>query len=101
MSHLKVKRLASNVLLGPSKDGREWFAGIQLRLTFQQIRTLTYLFLLLTIRQKRWNKTLIVSSVLVISLKTTTEKSGHDVRNVSDEHKNFVSQCFTVHFSIQ
>jgi hypothetical protein len=53
------------------KDGREWFAGIQLRLTFYQIRTLTLLFLSLTIWQKKWNKTLIVCSVLVVSLKTT------------------------------
>jgi len=53
------------------KDGREWFAGIQLRLTRHQIRALTQLFLSLTIRQKKGNKTLIVCSVLAVSLKTT------------------------------
>jgi len=34
----KTNTLALNALLGPSKDGREWFAGIQLRLSFHQIR---------------------------------------------------------------
>jgi len=37
----KTSRLASNIRLGPSKDGREGFSGIQLRLTLHQIRTLT------------------------------------------------------------
>jgi hypothetical protein len=36
------------------------------------------------------NKTLIVCSVLVVSLKTTKEKTGYDVRHVSDEHTHFV-----------
>jgi hypothetical protein len=36
------------------------------------------------------NKTLIVCSVLVVSLKTTMEKSGYDVRNVSDGRTYFV-----------
>jgi len=56
------------------KDGREGFAGIQLRLTLRQIRTLTKLFLSMTIRRKK-NKTLIVCTVLVVSLKITKEKS--------------------------
>jgi hypothetical protein len=36
-----ISRLASNALLGPSKDGGEWFVGILLRLTLHQIWTLT------------------------------------------------------------
>jgi hypothetical protein len=49
------------------KDGREGFAGIQLRLTLHQIRTLTELFLSLTIRRKKRYMTLIVCSALVLS----------------------------------
>jgi hypothetical protein len=37
----KTSRLESNALRSPSKDGREGFVGIQLRLSFHQIRTLT------------------------------------------------------------
>ena len=36
------------------------------------------------------NKTLIVCSVLVVSLKTAVEKTGYDVRNVSDGCTHFV-----------
>jgi len=36
------------------------------------------------------SKTLIVCSVLVVSLKTTMEKTGYDVRNVSDGYTHFV-----------
>ena len=73
------------------KDGRKGFTGIQLRLTLHQIRTLTLLFLSLTIRQKKMsNKTLNVCSVLVVSLKTTVEKTRFDVRNVSDGRTHFV-----------
>ena len=36
------------------------------------------------------NKTLTVCSVLVVSLKTTIEKNGYDVRNVSDGRIHFV-----------
>ena len=36
------------------------------------------------------NKTLIVCSVLVVSLKTTMEKTRYDVRNVSDGRTHFV-----------
>jgi len=36
------------------------------------------------------NKTLNVCSVLVVSLKTTVEKTRYDVRNVSDGRTNFV-----------
>jgi len=36
------------------------------------------------------NKTLIVCSVLVISLKTMMEKTRYDVRYVSDGHTHFV-----------
>jgi len=71
------------------KDGRG-FAEIQLRLTLRQIRTLTELFLSLTIRHKRRNRTLIVCTVLVISLKTTMEGSGYNVRNISDGRTNCV-----------
>jgi hypothetical protein len=54
------------------KDGREGFTGIQLRLTLYQIRTLNCLILSLTIPLNRMsNKTLIVGSALVVSLKTT------------------------------
>ena len=73
------------------KDGREGFAGIQLRLTLHQILTLTELFLSLTIRRKKVrNKTLIVCSVLVVSLKITMENTRYDVRNVSDGPTHFV-----------
>jgi len=73
------------------KYGRERFAGIHLRLTLHQIRTLTYLFLSLTTwRQKIRNKTLIVCSVLVVSLKTTMEKTRYHVRNDSDGCTHFV-----------
>jgi hypothetical protein len=75
------------MILVLQKDGREGLAGIQLRLTLYQILTLTWLFLSLTIRRKKRNKTLIVCSVLVVSLKTTSEKSGYDVRNISDGRK--------------
>jgi hypothetical protein len=67
------------------KDGRERFAGFELRQTLHQIRTPNWLFLSLTIRMKRMgNKTLTVCSVLVVSLKTTMEKRGYDVRNIFD-----------------
>jgi hypothetical protein len=73
------------------KDGREEFAVIQPRLTLHQIRTPNYLFLSLTIRLKWMTKTmLIVCSVLVVSLKTTMDKSGYDVRNILDGHKQFL-----------
>jgi hypothetical protein len=36
------------------------------------------------------NKTPILCSVLVVSLKTTTEKTGYDVRYVSDGRTHFV-----------
>jgi hypothetical protein len=36
------------------------------------------------------NKALIVCSVLVVSLKTTLEKTRYNVRNVSDGRTNFV-----------
>jgi len=36
------------------------------------------------------NKTLTVCSVLVVSLKTTVEKTRYDVRNVSDGRTHFV-----------
>jgi len=36
------------------------------------------------------NKTLIVCSVLVVSLKTIMEKTGYDVRNFSDGGLHFV-----------
>jgi hypothetical protein len=36
------------------------------------------------------NKTLNVCSVLVVSLKTTVEKTRYDVRNVSDGRTHFV-----------
>jgi len=80
----KTNRLASNALLGPSKRQKRGFAGLQLRLTLYKIRTQTYLFFPLKIRQKKRNNTLAVCSVLVVSLKTTMEKSGYDVRNISE-----------------
>ena len=36
------------------------------------------------------NKTLIVCSILVISLKTTMKKSGYDVRNIADWRTHFM-----------
>jgi len=55
------------------KDGREGFAGIQLRLTLHHIRRLTLLFFSMTIRRKK-NKTMFVCTVLVVSLKTTKRR---------------------------
>jgi predicted acyltransferase len=72
------------------KDGRELFPWIQLRLTLLQTPTLTYLFPSLTIQWMKKNKTLIVCSVLVISLKTTMQRSGYDVQNVSAGRTYFV-----------
>ena len=80
----KTIRLASNVLLGPSRRQKRGFAGIQIRPTLHKIRTLTQLFLSLTIPWKKRNKTLIVCSVLVVCLNTTMEKSQHNVRNIAD-----------------
>jgi hypothetical protein len=65
-------------------DGREGFGGIQLRLTLHHIRTMIQLFLPLTIRRKKRYMTLIVYFSLVVFLKTTMEKTGNDMRNVSD-----------------
>jgi hypothetical protein len=72
------------------KDGREGLAGIQHRLTVYQIRTPNQLFLSLTIGRKKRYMTLIVYSALVVFLKTSMEKAGYDVRNVSDGRKHFV-----------
>jgi hypothetical protein len=73
------------------KDGIEGFAGIQLLPTLHRIRTPNYLFLSRTIRLNRMrNKTLNVCSVLVVSLKTTMEKSGYDVRSIADWHTHCV-----------
>jgi hypothetical protein len=72
------------------KSGRKGFARIQLRVTLHQIQTLTQLFLSLTVQCKKRYMTLIVSSALVIFLKTTMEKAGYNVRNVSDGHTHFV-----------
>jgi len=74
----KTSRLASNAFLVFyfKNDGRKGFAGIQLHLSLHQFRTLTEPFLSLTIRRKERDKTLIVRSLLVVSLKTTMEKSG-------------------------
>jgi hypothetical protein len=73
------------------KEGIKGFAGIQLRLTLHQIRTLNYLFLSLQIQLTRMrNKRLIVCSVLVVSLKTTMEKSGYDLRNIVEGRTYFV-----------
>jgi hypothetical protein len=68
----KTNRLASKLLLILQKDEREGFAGIQPHLTLHQI----------------W--TLIVYSALVVFLKTTMEKTGSDVQNVSDGRTYFV-----------
>jgi hypothetical protein len=71
------------LLLVLQKGEREGFAGIELRLTLRQIRTLTQLFLPLTIRLKKMrNKKVIICVVLVVYLKTTMENSGYDVRNI-------------------
>jgi len=70
------------------KDGGEGFARIQFRLTLHHIRTL---FLSLKIRRKEMrNKTLIVCSVLVVSLKTTMERTRYNASNTSDGHTHFV-----------
>jgi hypothetical protein len=72
-------------------DEREELAGIQLHLTFYQIRTDTDLLFLSTIRLKKTrSKTQIVSAVLFVYLKTTMEKTGYDVRNVSEGRTHFV-----------
>ena len=80
----KTNRLASNVLLGPSRRQKRGFAGIQIRLTLHKIRTVPWLFLSPIIQRKDRNKTLIVCSVLVVCLKTTMEKSGYNARNIAD-----------------
>ena len=61
--------LDSNAFIGPSKRRKRLFAAIQLRLTLHHIRTLTEMFLPLTIGQNKRNKTRIVCSVLVVCLK--------------------------------
>jgi hypothetical protein len=40
--------------------------------------------------EEKKNKTLIVCTVLVVSLKTTMEKSGYDMRDISDGRTHFV-----------
>jgi hypothetical protein len=88
----KFKTLHRMLFLVLQKDGREGFAGIHLRLTFHQIRIPKWMFLSLTIRLKRMrNKTLMVCSVLVVSLKTTMEKSVYDVRNIADGRTHVVA----------
>jgi hypothetical protein len=42
------------------------------------------------IQRKKRKNTPIVCSVLVVSLKTTMEQSGYDVRNISDGRTNCV-----------
>jgi hypothetical protein len=88
----KTNRLASNALLGLSERQKRGFAGIQLRLTLYKIRTQTCLFLSMMIRRKKRNKTPIVCSVLVVSLQTRLQKSGYDVRNISDGRTHSVCE---------
>ena len=87
----KTNRLASNALLGPSKRRKRRVcrdpapsdtpshSDIDLVVLFTDDST-----------EEKKNKTLIVCTVLVVSLKTTMEKSGYDVRNISDGRTHFV-----------
>ena len=61
--------LASNAFIGPSKRRKRLFAAIQLRLTLHHIRTLTEMYLPLTIGQKKRNKSLIECPLSVVCLK--------------------------------
>jgi hypothetical protein len=65
-------------------------AGIQIRLTLSEIRTVTLLFLSLTFRQKKSNKTLTVCSVPAVCLKTALHKSGYDAPSAADGRTHWV-----------
>jgi hypothetical protein len=78
----KTNGLASNAILSPSKRHKRGFAGIQLRLTLNSTTDLAVPFT--DDSTEEGNNVLIVCSVLVVSLKTAMEKSGYDVRNISD-----------------
>jgi len=73
------------------KDGREGLAGIQLLSDTPSDSDTDLAVPFVTIQRKNMrNKTLIVCSVLIISLKTAMEKTGYDVRNVSVGCTHFV-----------
>jgi hypothetical protein len=86
----KTNRLASIALLGPSKRRKRRVCRDPTTSDTLSDSDTDLTVASLTVLQKKRNKTLIVSSVLVISLKTTMEKSGYDVRNISDGRTRFV-----------
>ena len=86
----KTNRPASNALLGPSKRRKRVVCRDPTPSDTLSDSDTDLTVLSLTIRQKKRNKTLSVSSLLVVSLKTTMYKSGYDVRNISDGCTHFV-----------
>ena len=87
----KTSRPGSNALLGPSKRRIRRVCWDPAPSATHHIRKLTQLFLSLTIRRKEMrNKKLIVCSLLVVSLKTTMEKTRYDASNISDGNTHFV-----------
>jgi len=87
----KTSRPASNALLGPSKRRKRRVSRdpASSDTTLDSDTDLAAPFAEDLWKEMR-NKTLIVCSVLVVSLKTTMEKTRYDVRNVSDGRTHFV-----------
>jgi hypothetical protein len=80
----KTNQLASNARLGPSKRRNRRVCRDPAPSDTPSDSDTDLAVLSLKFRRKKRNKTLITCSVLVISLKTTMEKNGYDVRNISD-----------------
>jgi hypothetical protein len=86
----KTHRLSSNALIGASKKRNRRVCQDPTPPATLSDSDTDLVFLSLTIRLKKTrNKTLIVCTVLFVSLKTM-EKTGYDVRNVSDGRTHFV-----------
>jgi len=86
----RTNRLASNARLGPLKGRKKRVCRDPTPFDTPSYSDTDLAVLSLAFRRKKRNKTLTVCSVLVISLKTTMEKSGNDVRNISDWCTHFV-----------
>ena len=87
----KTSRPASNALLGPSKRRKRRVCRDRAPSDTPSDSNTDLAVPLLTIQCKEMrNNTLIVCSVLVVSLKTTMEKTRYDVRDVSDGRTYFV-----------
>jgi hypothetical protein len=86
----KTKYLVSNALLGPSKRRKRRSCRDLTPSDTPSDSDTDLMFLSLTIRRKKRYITLIVCNALVVFLKTTMEKSGYDVRNISDGRTHFV-----------